>query len=136
MIKINHIILVLLVIVASLMTYKIFLDDAGIVNLERANAQGASNSEIIAVPVQVDSNAENLFLLKKQSTRRMGKATPDEWHMVVYGMDGGRTLTVKAARLIEFDFYMQAYKIERNKNLQPEEMRKKVAKGTAPEKKK
>ena len=138
MVKVNHLILVVLVILGAMMTYKVFIEDSSVANLERAYAQGGAtgNSEIIAVPVLSSNNEEKLFLIKKQAVRHQGSLTPEEWHMVVYGMDGGRTLKLESARLIEFDFHISDYNLAKQKKLSPEEMRERAKKGEKPTKKK
>ena len=130
MVKTNHLILAVLVIIAALGTYKVFFDNPA-TSLEKAYAGGggASDGEIIAVPVQTNNNEEYLWLLKKQETVRNKKKTPPEWHVVVYSMDGGRSLKVQAARNINWDFYMAGYNMSPQRELTPDKMRENAEKG-------
>ncbi len=138
MVKTSELILVVLVIICSLLIYKVAFDNDSNYDLEKAYAGGgAGNQDLLVVPFFINSNEEKLAVFKKEEIRYKTNKLSDQWCMAIYGMRDGRKLKFEASRWIENDFFLKDWNIEEkdNSRLHPDTLRELKEKGTDPGKK-
>lgn len=137
MVKSQHLIIALLVVLVALVAYGIFttkntepaLDEA----LAGSGAAGG-DSDLIVTPFLYQSGQDYIAVFHKSDKKRAG-ATSKEWYMSVYEMKQGQyKLGLKATRNIEWDFYYNAGLQETSRSDgHPDRLRDKVQAGAGDE---
>ena len=138
MVKTSELILVVLVIICSLLIYKVAFDSDTNYDLEKAYAGGgAGNQDLLVVPFFVNNNEEKLAVFKKDEIRYKTNKLTGQWCMAIYGMRDGRKLKFEASRWIENDFFLKDAGIEERKGskMHPDTLREFKEKGKDPGKK-